>query len=181
MSLVLIRVFLVTAILLLLAAGAATDMRLRIIPNRVVALVGLAGFTLNVMAKPGMAWASLLVALILLIALGALAHFNIIGGGDAKLLAAVTLMAPLDRIGTLLTEIALAGGLLSAAYFVAHCTFRNTPTAVPSVSGGGFLEHERARIATGKSVPYALAILAGVGFYVVSELYQCWSATSCSL
>jgi prepilin peptidase CpaA len=189
MSLILIRAFLWAACLLLLAAGAATDLRDRIIPNEAVILIAIGGFALGLISRSGSAWISLLASVVLFGALWTLVYRDFLGGGDAKLIAAVTLLVPPDRIGLLLMEIALAGGVLSVAYLAAYGVLRRTPVsqcgalsaACPTSGFDRFLISERARIVTGQSVPYALAVLGGVCIYVASECYRCLFATSCSL
>lgn len=176
-----IRVLLWGACLFLLAASAATDLRGRIIPNQFVILIAAVGLTFGLISWPGLMWVSLLISVILFLGLGTLTHFGFIGGGDAKLVATVTLLVPPDRIGLLLMEIAFAGGLLSAAYLSAYYALRQAPIsqasaakAAPATSAfGRFLGDERVRIIAGQSVPYALAILGGVTFHVVCEFYQC--------
>jgi len=189
MSLFLIRTMLWLASMVLLAVIAATDLRDRIIPNEAVILIAISGFALSLVTRPGSVWVSLLASVVLLGALWTLVYRDVLGGGDAKLIAAVTLIVPPDRIGLLLLEIALAGGVLSVAYFAAYCVLRRAPVsqciavnaACPTSGFNRFLRSERARIITGQSVPYALAALGGVCIYVVNECYRCLFATSCSL
>jgi prepilin peptidase CpaA len=191
MSFLLVRAILWTAALSVLALGAATDLRDRIIPNEAVILIAVLGLALCFVSRPGSMELNLLTSVILLCSLWPLVQYDILGGGDAKLIAAVTLLVPPDRIGVLLIEIALAGGVLSAIYLAAHRALQRMRVAQPDSSRladvwppygfARFLHTERIRITTENSVPYALAVLGGVGFHVANELYQCLSATSCSL
>ena len=187
MSLLLIRTALWAAILLVLIASARIDLRERIIRNEAVIFVAVCGIALGLASRPGSAWVSLLVSVVLLCGLWILANYDYLGGGDAKLIAAVTLLVPPDRIGLLLIEIALAGGVVSGAYLAAaHARKRvrnavPVPVACPTRMLNRLLCSEFARITDENSVPYALAVLGGVGFYVVSELYRCLFGTFCSL
>jgi prepilin peptidase CpaA len=114
-----------------------------------------------------------------------------LGAGDAKLIAATTLLVPPDRIGLLLLAIALAGGLLSGVYIAAfhglkhaRAVRRHGAQSGGRHPAGSFAQFRRAghaRMRVGYSLPYALAVLAGVGFYLASEIYQCSSGISCSL
>ena len=118
------------------------------------------------------------MALVVFCGLGVLSHYRIIGGGDLKLISAVTLLVPPERVGQLLIEIALAGGVLSCVYLVARYALRSlsaTPSLAADAAGpeAGFaliIRTERDRIAAGGPLPYALAVLGGVLIYVTREL-----------
>lgn len=188
MSLMVIRAVLWVASFALLLVAAGTDLRRRVIPNRIVLMVAVGGLTLSLISQPHLAWINLIVAVMLLGGLGALAHRRHLGGGDAKLIAAVSLLVPPQHIGSLLMAIAFAGGLLSLAYLAAyhmlkpvHITRRGGAENGPRRSRRTWWSDERIRLASGRSVPYGVAVLGGVGAYLASELYQCLYATSCSL
>ena len=78
------------------------------------------GIVLRLLSSPGLIWVSLLVAAAFFVVLGRLSHRDWIGGGDAKLIAAVTLLAPPAGIVKLLFDITLAGGLMSCVYLMAQ-------------------------------------------------------------
>ena len=187
--LILIRTFLWAGCLSLVAASGATDLRYRIIPNRFVVVIAAGALALCFMTRPGLVWLSVLISVVLFLGLGTLTHYGFLGGGDAKLMAAVSLLVPPEHVGLLLTEIVLAGGLLSLAYFAAYSILPPAPHSLGAAATAAplknwlnrFLFDEHERIVTGRSIPYALAILAGVTFYVATELYQCFYATFCSL
>jgi prepilin peptidase CpaA len=167
-----------SASLMLLAVSAATDLKDRRIPNELVAAVAAIGLTQGLLARPGQVWLSLFVALIVFCGLGVLSHYRIIGGGDLKLISAVTLLVPPERVGQLLIEIALAGGVLSCVYLVARYALKSPSAASSGAAevarpGAGFalaIKTERVRIAMGDPLPYALAILGGVLIYGTREL-----------
>lgn len=175
--------------LILLAACAATDLRDRIIPNELVAGIAAAGVAQSLLTRPGQAGLSLLIASLVFFGLGVLSHFKIIGGGDTKLISAVTFMVPPQDAGQLLAGIVLAGGLLSCLYLAARGLLRSKGTASPpspqAGQGGGGLafvvQMERARIISGDSLPYAVAVLGGAGFFIARGFLQCFSGMSCSL
>lgn len=112
--------------------------------------------------------------------LGIFAHFKMIGGGDLKLISAVTLLVLPDRVGQLLIEIIRAGGLLSCFYLAAHYSLKSLPASrsaaaevAPSASGlARMIKTERARIAVGYPMPYAVAVLGGVIIYAAMEFFQ---------
>jgi prepilin peptidase CpaA len=187
-SLLIIRAVLWIVSIALLAVAAGTDLRRRIIPNRIVLMLAVGGLTLSLLSTPQLAWINLIVAVLLLAGLGALAHRRYLGGGDAKLIAAVSLLVPPQHIGSLLMAIAFAGGLLSLIYLAAYHML--TPVRLARRKSGPrprsrirrtWLVDERVRLTAGNSVPYGVAVLGGVTAYFASELYQCLYATSCSL
>ena len=177
------------ASLTLLAVSAATDLKERRIPNELVVAVAAIGVTLGLLTRPGALWLSLLAAASAFVALGVLSHYRIIGGGDLKLISAVTLLVPPDRIGQLLIDIALAGGVLGCVYLAAHYGLKGlsaTPVGARSLarldtSDALTFKAERNRIAALGPLPYGVAILCGVFAYATGEFLSCLSARSCSL
>ncbi len=177
-----------------LLASAWTDLRARLIPNELVVAVAVSGLALCLLARPGQAWISVAAAIVVLFGLGVLSHFNLIGGGDVKLISATTLLVPPAAIGQLLLAIVLAGGALSCVYLAARFALTRPRSeempvsadaagdpGAPSHGARGWFSAECARIASGGPMPYGLAILGGVAGYVARELPQCISAMSCSL
>ncbi|HET6375319.1 MAG TPA: prepilin peptidase [Methylocella sp.] len=141
----------------------------------------------SLLIRPGQAWLSLLIASLVFSGLGVLSHFKLIGGGDTKLISAVTFMVPPQDTGQLLAGIVLAGGLLSCLYLAARGLLRRQGSAFPltpqASQGGGLafvVQMERARIISGNSLPYAVAVFGGAGFYIARGFLQCFSGMSCS-
>ena len=106
----------------LLGVAAVTDIRSRIISNRlnaVIALlalpwwfaIGLSGY--DILFQVALA-AGVLVVFAICFALG------MMGGGDVKLLAALGLWLPLTKMLMMLEIMALGGGLLTIGMVVAH-------------------------------------------------------------
>jgi prepilin peptidase CpaA len=174
-----------------LLTSAWMDLKDRIIPNDLVILVGGSGLGLSLMLRPEQIWISLLGAVLVLVALGVLAHYGMMGGGDVKLISATTLLVPPEHIGELMVLIALTGGLLSGVYLVARLALRRSRpgrAAVSTETAGGHgripdsrFSDEYFRVAAGQPMPYALAILGGVVVFIARELLQCLSANFCSL
>lgn len=171
-----------------LLLGAATDLKDRIIPNKLVLLIAASGLTASLVLRPELVWVSLLGAVLVLVGLGVLSHYDLLGGGDVKLVSALTLLVPPHHIGVLLIAIALAGGALGCIYYTLRCVLkrqgaRSDPSSLDRPPGGfqGLLTRERTRIAAGEPMPYALAVLGGVAGYIAGVVPQCLSATSCSL
>ncbi len=175
-----------SASVLLLFVAALTDLNDRRIPDKVTIAVAAIGVAHGLLVRPGAAWLSLVVAAVVFCGLAVLSHRRIIGGGDVKLVSALTLLVPPTGVGRLLVDIALAGGVLSCLYLAAR--FRLKVQATPDVSpaarqGSGWavaLNAERRRIAAGAPMPYALAIFGGACLYAVNEIVSCSSGLSCS-
>lgn len=192
MSEAILSVMLLTVSVAALFAAALVDLRRRIIPNRLVLVIAVCGVGRRLLAAPGLIWFDLLAAASIVVALGLLAHHEWIGGGDVKLIAAVALLFPLSDVGALLLGIAIAGGLMGCTYLAIRATVTKIP--MPRLCPAGteetqdtsrglerLLSGERMRIVAGEPMPYALAVLGGVIYLIVSEAIQCLSATSCSL
>jgi prepilin peptidase CpaA len=188
MSVSLIPVFSWAVSFLALAGSAATDLRARIIPNELAILIALCGLAMALRSGCAQAGAAVLAGLCVFFFLGALAHYNVIGGGDVKLIAATCLLVPPASVPLILIEIALAGGVLSCLYLAGGFLLRRQPALyrrpAGAAHGGAFrkwLRREAARIARGYPMPYALAVLGGATIHLLRELPPCFSATSCSL
>jgi Flp pilus assembly protein protease CpaA len=167
------------AVLTALLICAGVDLRERIIPDEAVAAIAVCGLLLGVMNRPGQLWLSVAAAFAALYALGLLCRMDLLGGGDAKLISALTLTAPPGRIGALLLCIVFAGGALGCVYLTARLVLRgrwfpqNEVRAVshPAAVGPGnsLIKDECARIAEGGPMPYALAIVGGFAVYLARE------------
>jgi prepilin peptidase CpaA len=160
-------------------ASAYTDLRDRVIPNELAGLVAATGIALGLLMRPGQIHISLLAAICLLFALGALAHFHLMGGGDVKLISATALLVPPADIGKLLVFIALAGGVVSCAYLLARRALNGGRFHASDAEHQGWLSREGARIASGGPVPYAVAIFGGLAAIMAGEIPQCLSGKYC--
>lgn len=120
MSVYIILMLALLAILLLVAA--VTDIRSRIISNRITAAIallavpwwlaiGLSGY--DILFQIGLSAAVLVV-------FAACFAFGMMGGGDVKLIAALGLWLPLTKMLIMLEIMALGGGLLTIGMIVAH-------------------------------------------------------------
>ena len=165
-----------------LLVASVTDLASRIIPNRLVLVVLCCGFSLRLTSPPGWFLASLLSAIAVFAALSLLAAYNLLGWGDVKLIAAVTLAVPPERVIPLLLDIVIAGGLLSCVYLAVRFALRRAASAInhpplshiePEASCTRRLRwlarREGARILANGPMPYALAVLAGVAYSLTTE------------
>jgi len=171
-----------------LGVSGVTDVKRRIIPNECAVLIAFCGLGLSLKHGTDQVFIGLAAAFAVVLALGVLAHYGLTGGGDVKLIGAVTLLVPPGEVGLLLVEIALAGGVVSCAYLLAGRALRRMPSVRQTPAGPGnpvteghWLSREAARIAAGDPMPYALAVLGGVSYHFIRELHRCLSAISCSL
>jgi prepilin peptidase CpaA len=160
-------------ILFATALALATDVADRIIPNRLVLLVLCAGIALRLLSSsPSPLWLSLLAPIAVAAAMSLLASRDLVGWGDAKLIAAVSVAVPADRLPTLLLAIALAGGLLSCLYLASRVVLQRIAAPAGPVPPdlerlpllSRIANHERARILAGEPMPYAVAIFGGVAY-----------------
>ena len=169
-----------------LVVAAGMDLKDRRIPDEAAIAIAMIGLTQGLLIRPGSLWLSFAIAAIVFCGLAVASHHRIIGGGDVKLISAVTLLVPPAQVGPLLVDIALAGGALACLYLSAGVGLKalapveSAPVARRTGGLAVVLSAERRRIAAGAPMPYALAILGGVCLYAAHEIASCSSALSCS-
>lgn len=117
------RLALIVALGALLIAAAITDLRARIISNRlsfvIAALAPLWWIACGLDLWPDVA-VQLLVGGIVFILFAALFSMGMMGGGDVKLLAALALWFPWQAVISLLVLMALLGGLVTLITVIHH-------------------------------------------------------------
>ncbi len=146
---------------ILLGVAAVTDLRARIIPNRITAAVAAAGlvqagiqgflFSAGHLALVG----GLFALCVGLFALGA------IGGGDAKLVPAVALGLPVVHWPTFLFVMALAGGLIALVMLLHERVRLGRPAGAGMMSGSAMPADDPRAPDLSAGVPYGVAIAAG--------------------
>lgn len=140
-------------VLVLLGVAAASDVRARIIPNRIplaIAALFLPAAALGVMPSWPMHLLVFAIAFAICLALFA---FNLMGGGDAKLIPAVALWVAPGDLPMFLIAMTLFGGLLALVLMV------RARLRAP-VDGAAAPEQP--------TLPYGVAIAAG-GLAVLAE------------
>jgi prepilin peptidase CpaA len=158
-----------TAGAILLIAAGLHDVAARTVPNTLVVLVAAAGILAR--ALDGDLPMSLVAALLVFAVAALCWHRGWMGGGDVKLLAAAALLVPPRSAGTLIVDIALAGGILALAYLLLYAALPNPvisprrPRSFPARA----LRVERWRISRKGPIPYASAIAAGALFCILGE------------
>jgi prepilin peptidase CpaA len=148
-----IVVAIAVGILLVIAYG---DMRTRRIPNALAAAIAGLGLARMVLAADPIATAATLAASVAILAVAFLLFWRgILGGGDAKLVAAMALLIGFRDLFDFLLLMSVCGGVLALAILARDKLrphrWRLSPASMPSMSG----------TATARStVPYGIAIAA---------------------
>lgn len=155
------------------AFAAAQDVKARIIPNPLVLWVAATGLGAQLLLGGWSGWLGLGAAVAVFLPLGLLAGRGIIGGGDAKMIAASTLLFAPARIPELMLATALAGGLLALIYLAARPLVAAKAEALAGVEGGrpslGPIGDDLRRVAGGAPLPYGVAIFAACAFLLIRE------------
>ncbi len=150
-----------TAVPFLLVA-AATDISVRMVSNFVCAAVALDGAMIGGFAHD--LSTSLLAMLCVFVPAIVFWRHGFMGGGDAKLLAAVSLLVPAPVVPSLVLTIALVGGVLALMYWTLTRLMAPSNLPVRRQTLSRILRVERYRIRRGFSLPYAVAISGGTLF-----------------
>ena len=135
----------------LLVTAAVTDIRSRIISNRLNAAIALLAvpwwFAIHLSGYEILFQVGLALAVFTLFAL--CFALGMMGGGDVKLLAAIGLWLPLTKMMAMLEVMALGGGLLTIGMLIAH----------------------KLRKAPGKpEIPYGVAIVGAALLVVTNDI-----------
>ncbi|MGY2905425.1 A24 family peptidase [Bradyrhizobium sp. URHC0002] len=154
--------------ILLLLYVATIDIATRLIRNDIclaLALLGIAGQ----FASPMQLVESLIAATILFLLLFMIYQRGSIGGGDVKLLVALSIGLPLTGVIQLLTVTSLAGGVLA----LVHLMMRALPYPNPAPAGSSLVRRvyaiERRRHLRHAPLPYGVAIACGGIWAVFSK------------
>jgi prepilin peptidase CpaA len=154
-------VLLKAAIGALLLLAAWRDVLTRTIPNRIALLVAALGIALRSNAGWNPLLLSTATAVLLFAALLLLVMRGWLGGGDAKLAAAVAIGLSPSVTWDFLNATILAGGILGLSYLAG-------PRIVPRLRPAGadrpaarILAIEARRLRRGGPLPYGVAIAAG--------------------
>ncbi|MGI9506144.1 MAG: A24 family peptidase [Geminicoccaceae bacterium] len=170
----------------LLVVGTLTDIDDRRLPNWLTsAVVILYGLYVVVSPTP-VGWMSAGLVAALVFALGFVCFaFNLMGGGDVKLMAGLALWAGVDHIALFLIITSLAGGLLAIVMLMRrHWTALPVAAlmsslfgsvtrklARPAMSAGSSATADLTDVKTDITLPYGVAIAAG-GFAIIFAILQ---------
>ncbi|MCB9947728.1 MAG: prepilin peptidase [Rhodospirillaceae bacterium] len=164
-----LQTVLALAILAPLAWAVVTDLRTRTIPNTVpVVIIGLYALHAVTVWPDGGLFGDLAVAAVALVVGFLMFAANWLGGGDAKLIAALALWAGPQHAMAMVFVIALAGGVMAAAMLIASLIWR------PRTADGD--DATAAAPVMRRPVPYAVAIAAG-GLYLTAPTVAAFAPT----
>lgn len=148
---------------------AIIDIATRLISNKIVLLVAGLGVGSQLLSNIHQLPASFLAATILFLLLLFVYQRGWMGGGDIKLLAALTIGLPIIQLIPLFMTISLAGGILG----VIHLMLRYLPKPVRSPVGASCLRRvyavERWRNIRRGPLPYGVAIACGAIWIILSS------------
>lgn len=161
-------------------AGTGWDIAKRIVPNGVVVVVGSSGLAVQFFEE---GWWGLLTSMggaaCVLAVLCTLAAYELIGGGDAKLIAAVSLGIPVTSLSSLLLAIAVSGGVVACWYLLLDRfrDFRRSRRGILGCGGRDDASDERVfdrAVYQGihGEVPYSLAVLGGLLWYQLGSMIR---------
>jgi prepilin peptidase CpaA len=143
----------------LVCLAALHDVLARTIPNWISAMVAALGVPC-LWLQP--AAADRLLAAALLFAAAVLCwRLGWLGGGDAKLLGAIGLLLPPDRVAGTVLAIGLAGAVLALPYIACRGRLARPAPVRPSGLPARAWRAERFRLRRGGPLPYGVAIAAG--------------------
>lgn len=154
------------ATLIAMLVAAWVDVLRRIIPDETVVVIAVSGLlTRLLIPQEASVWFSIAVALAALLFLGQLSRLGLMGGGDAKLIAAATLTVPLDGVLPMLLYVAIAGGAVALFYLARDLMLGRQPALQPGKTV--ILAWLRR-----PAVPYAVSVLLGVLSLHVSQVLR---------
>lgn len=165
-----VPVILVAACAVLLLFAAVHDVVARTIPDFVPVGILAAALALNLLSG------SLLLPLAVAAAVAAITALlywlRVMGGGDVKLLVAISFLLPPAEVPAAILAIAIAGGVLAALFLVLRPRVRGRRLA-PAGRSAPLVRRAYAaelwRIRRGGPLPYAVAISAGTLFTMSSS------------
>jgi prepilin peptidase CpaA len=144
---------------LLLGAAAITDIRSLRIPNLIPVLLIALFFVAALATRRPVAWGSHLAAAGIILAVGiGLFAWGKFGGGDVKLLTAVSLWQGLHLLPALLVAVAIVGGVLGLVCLLMRRSGFGVFLAARGI--------QAISLEDGAGIPYAVAIGVGCGLLV---------------
>jgi prepilin peptidase CpaA len=145
--------------LVLLLGAALHDVAVRTVPNCISVALLILGLIARLLAG------DLLVGVAVALAVFAVAvllwFWRLMGGGDTKLLGAVALVAPPERVLDVMLMTALCGGLLALFYLAMSRVVGRPAEGGRATFLGRLAKAEQWRLSRRGPLPYAVAIAAG--------------------
>ncbi len=146
----------------LLVTAGARDIMTRTIPNAFSLILAVCGLSLRLM--DGSALSGVSAAAAVFVAAYACWRRGWLGGGDVKLLAAVTLAVPPAEVPAMLMAVTGTGAILGIGYWAAGRLLAapsTVPLRRPATLVARAWRAERHRLQRGGPLPYAAAIAIG--------------------
>lgn len=169
-------------VMVLLIIAAITDLKLRKIPN----WIPLSIFILFLAYLGGQHFiegapiflppvSSLITGFATFLVFAGLFYFNMIGGGDVKLITAVAFFAGQAQIVSFIVLMALAGGILAIFYVFQREKVPDFEVKSNNLAEGGQIKKDEIQVKNSKNknksgnIPYGIAISVG-GLFVVNRI-----------
>jgi prepilin peptidase CpaA len=145
--------------LMLLLGAALHDVAVRTVPNCIA--VALAGVGLAARLQAGDLLLGLAVAAAVFAVAAALWLRRMMGGADTKLLGAVALVAPPERVLQVMLMTAVCGGVLAVFYLVMARVVSRPAQGRRNALMARLAKAEQWRLSRRGPLPYAVAIAGG--------------------
>jgi prepilin peptidase CpaA len=146
---------------MLLLSAALDDVAKRLIPNGICLTIAVTSLVGRLLVGPQQLAISLALAIVLFIPLLLLHSRRILGGGDVKLLTALTIGLSPFGIVKLFAVTALAGGVVALSHLAMRRLPRPRLTSARSAALRRIYAVERWRILRRAPLPYAVAVASG--------------------
>lgn len=145
--------------LVLLLGAALHDIAVRTVPNCVSAALVVLGLIARLLA--GDLPVGLAVAAAVFAVAAVLWFLRLMGGADTKLLGAVALVAPPERVLDVMLMTAVCGGILALFYLAVSRVVTRPVAGRPGTVLGRLVKAEQWRLSRRGPLPYAVAIAGG--------------------
>lgn len=155
----------IVASLSVLGFASLRDIATRTVPNWTAAALSLIGLAARV--SDGTLLQAILASAAVFLAAMFCWRRGWLGGGDVKLLGGTAMVVPPFAIPTLISYVALVGGVMAVFYLVARGLVPQALKAPPQTMLGRVLRAECWRIRRKGPLPYACAIAIGATLVLV--------------
>jgi len=160
-------IYITTALqIILLLCVIMSDVATRLISNKICFTIAIVGIGGHLLIDPRLLPSSIVISAALFLLLLLMYRRGWIGGGDVKLLAALTIGLPITQLGSFFMLTAMIGGILA----VMHLMMRRLPYPTIPPAGSSLIRRvyavERWRNLRHAPLPYGVAI-AGSGIWII--------------
>jgi len=152
--------------IILLLCVIMSDVATRLISNKICLTIAVVGFGSHLLVDPRLLPGSIAIAVSLFLLFLLLHNRGWIGGGDVKLLVALTIGLPIIELGSFFMLAGLIGGILA----VVHLMMRRLPYPAIPPAGSSIVRRvyaiERWRNLRQAPLPYGVAIACS-GIWII--------------